>query len=174
MKPLTLQIKARRYIHKDNHAILLDDDAPSQPLRLALIIRGSEQHIFPALALDDWGREKKGAGLYKWLYEEGPRFPRAEVFGFDVAGVQTQIFLRDLELSFRYPCYLYKERDAPVQAGQRLHTIFIPGTTKQTEPAKIRPPDELPWSIRHMAVRWRRAEEKAIEEMGWQKATAGD
>lgn len=174
MKPLTLQINARRYLLEDNYAIILDDEGPLQPLRLALIIRGSEQHIFPALALDDWGREKKGAGLYKWLYEEGPRFPRAEVFGFDAVGVQTQVFLRDLELSFLYPCYLYEERDAPVEAGHRLHTIFIPGTTKQPEPVKLRPPDELPWSIRHAAVRWRRAEEKAIEEMGWRQMGTGD
>ena len=37
------------------------------------IVRGTERHIFPALALDDWGREKKGPGLHRWLYEH-PRF----------------------------------------------------------------------------------------------------
>lgn len=174
MKPLTLQINARRFKRDEHHAILLDDDAPSQPLRLALIIRGSEQHVFPALALDDWGREKKGTGLFRWLYEEGPRFPRAEVFGFDAEGAQTQIFLRDLELSFRYPCFVYEDPTAPVEDGRRLHTIFIASPLQQPEPVKIKPPKDLPWSIRHAAVRWRQTEVSSLAGAGWERMTTGN
>lgn len=174
MKPLTLELNAQPFTRDEHLALLLDQDAPSQPLRLALIIRGSEQHVFPALALDDWGREKKGPGLYRWLYEEGPRFPRAEVFGFDAAGAQTQVFLRDLELSFRYPCFLYEDPEAPVAEGRPLHTIFISGSSQQTEPLKIKPPDDLPWSIRHAAVRWRQIDASSLVERGWERIETAD
>lgn len=174
MKPLTLHVNARRFMRDENHALLLDDDAPPQLLRLALVIRGSEQHVFPALALDDWGREKKGPGLYRWLYEDGPRFPRAELFGFDAAGTETQIFLRDLELSFRYPCFLYRDREEPVQEGRRLHTIFISGKLHQSEPLRIEAPDHLPWSLRHAAVRWRQIEASALADLGWQRLASGE
>lgn len=169
MKPLTLQINGRRFIRQNNHALLLNDAAPAQAVRLALVIRGTEQHVFPALALDDWGREKKGSGLYRWLYEEGPRFPRAEVFGFNSAGTQTQIFLRDLELSFRYPCFVYENTDASVEEGHRLHTIFVAGPPQQSGPVEIAPPEDLSWSVRHAAVRWRQVDASTLAELGWQQ-----
>lgn len=169
MKSLTLQVNGRRFMRQNKQALLLDDAAPPQTMRLALIIRGTEQHVFPALALDDWGREKKGPGLYRWLYEEGPRFPRAEVFGFDARGTQTQIFLRDLELSFRYPCFIYEDSDTSFEEGHRLHTIFVPGPSQQTEPVKMAPPEELPWSMRHAAVRWRQIDASSLAELGWRQ-----
>ncbi|HZD10869.1 MAG TPA: hypothetical protein VE553_05960 [Candidatus Binatia bacterium] len=165
MDPLTHHLNARHLARGETHALLLDNSAPLQPLRLALIVRGSERHVFPSLALDDWGRERKGVRLYRWLYEEGPRFPRAEVFGFDDAGVQTQIFLRDLELSFHYPCYLYGDDADPVQEGLRVDVIFVPGPSE--EAVKIDAPDSLPWAMRRAAVRWRAVEPQALADAGW-------
>ncbi|MCA9982085.1 MAG: hypothetical protein KDD89_14675, partial [Anaerolineales bacterium] len=51
-------------------------------LRYALTEMGTERPIFPAVVLDDWGRENKQLGLYHWIREEGDMFPRAEVFGY--------------------------------------------------------------------------------------------
>jgi hypothetical protein len=168
MQPLTFHQEAVHFVRNEAHLLYLDDDAPQQPLRLALIVRGSERHIFPALALDDWGREKKGLGLYRWLYEQGPRFPRAEIFGFDDHGNQTQIFLRDLEISFKYPCYVYGAGEAPVEEGERLGAIYICGESEKSSDAEISAPDSVPWALRRAAVRWRQSTRETLQRAGWQ------
>ena len=168
MKPLSLPLNARRFLRGESHALLLDETARAHFLRLALVIRGSERHVFPALALDDWGREKKGLALFQWLYEEGSRFPRAELFGFDAHGAQTQIFLRDLELSFRLPCYVFDERGAPIPEGHRLQAIFIPGEMHHGQPHKIDPPSHLPWALRRAALRWRQIHPELLASSEWQ------
>lgn len=172
MKPLTLHVPGRRLVRDEIHALYLDKEAPQQALRLALVIRGTERVVFPALALDDWGREKKGPNLMRWLYEEGPRFPRAELFGFDAAGDETQIFLRDLELSFAYPCFIYETAEAALPTGQRINTIFVPDNEQTADaPAKIGPPEDFPWSLRRAAVRWRRVSRQWLDESGWLKTS---
>ena len=174
MQPLTHQIKGYHLVREDAHdeshahALLLDEDGPEQTIRLAFIVQGSERHVFPALALDDWGRERQGLRLYRWIYEEGTRFPRAELFGFTVEGDQMQIFLRDLELSYRYPCYIYGAADEPVQNGRLLSAIFTTADHHEGDPLKIEPPTGLPWALRRAAVRWRRVDPRALAGAGWQ------
>ncbi len=167
MQAINLPLHATRLLRDDDHGLLLNAAAPQATLRVALITRGAERHIFPALALDDWGREKKGLSLYQWLYEEGTRFPRAELFGFDAFGHEAQLFLRDLELSYRYPCYVYDVGDAPIAAGQRLHTVFVPGEPGQTEPSKIAPPHHLPFALHRAAIRWRQVDPAALPALRW-------
>lgn len=169
MQPLTHRVNGQHLVRGEDHALLLDQNAPEQPLRLAFIVLGAERHVFPALALDDWGRERKGLGLYRWIYEEGPLLPRSEVFGFTADGDQTQIFLRDLEVSFSYPCYIYREAREPVENGQLLSAIFIAGANHQDSPLKIEPPSDLPWALRRAAVRWRRVNPQALAEAGWER-----
>ena len=171
MKPLTLPIHAQ-HLHKgEAHALLLDENAPQQHLRLALITRGAERHIFPALALDDWGREKKGPGLHRWLYEQGPRFPRAELFGYDAHGDETQTFLRDLELSFRFPCYLFTQEGEPIPSGVRLQAIFLSGDYTSVAPRETEPPPHLPFPLRRAAVQWRLVGPASLPDLGWQTAS---
>lgn len=167
MQPISLQINAHLYNRGDDHALLHVPEAPQQILRLALITRGAERNIFPALALDDWGRERKGSGLYRWLYEQGTRFPRAEIFGFDAQGDETQMFLRDLELSFRFPCFVYPDESSAVSAGIRVHTIFCPGDTGLTVPVKTPPPPDTPFALRRAALYWRLIDPTALPSLNW-------
>ena len=167
MKPIALPLSAHHLLKAEAHALLLDEEAPKQTLRLAIITRGAERHIFPALALDDWGRERKGPGLYRWLYEEGTSFPRAEIFGFDDQGDEIQHFLRDLELSFRFPCYLFSDEDSPIASGHRLRTIFLPGEDGPSEPMKTPPPPDTPFALRRAAVYWRQVDPTTLHLLDW-------
>lgn len=139
------------------HALWLqaEGDPGAQPLylRYALTIRGSETPVFPAFLLDDWGNEIKKLDLYTWLRENGEYYPRAEVFGLDEHGAQTQHFTRELELYFRYPCYLYTAADAPVSAGVRLAAVLLADETSGA-PQPARPPADLPPPLRRAILQW--------------------
>ncbi len=141
-------------------AVLLHDIDPTEftadslYLRFAFIIRGPEQHVFPALGLDDWGREIRGLALYRWVHEHGEQFPRAEVFGFDVDGSKTQFFLRALELYAKLPCYVYERADAPLAAGRLVQAVLLP-TTDVTQPVRLsRAPQIIQRPLRAAHVSW--------------------
>ena len=95
-------------------------------LRFALVTRGPGDHIFPASVLDDWGKERSNLGLYEWILEFGDQFPRAEVFGFDPDGSETQVFIRALEHFARFPCYAYPTDNPVVIGGHLLSAILVP------------------------------------------------
>ena len=87
-------MKGRLLDEGSRPALLLDETAGPIVLRYALVRQGTEEHILPAFLLDDWGAEIKGLALYRWIEEQGDYFPRAELFGFDAGGGETQVFLR--------------------------------------------------------------------------------
>ena len=122
-------------------------------LRYAFVTRGPEDHIFPAFILDDWGREIRSLKLYRWFYEYGERFPRAEVFGYEQDGRETQCFLRELELYTRLPCYLYPTRETAVQEGVLLSAILLPDPSLNA-PRQIKPPAEWKRPLRAARVSW--------------------
>jgi hypothetical protein len=123
-------------------------------LRFAFIIRGPEQHLFPALVLDDWGGEIRGLELYRWVRQYGEQFPRAEIFGYDAAGNKTQFFLRELELYARLPCYVYQEERAGIATGHLVKAILLP-TAQLTAPVLLsRPPQEMERPLRAAHVSW--------------------
>ncbi len=131
-------------------------------LRYALVERGTEQPIFPELALDDWGHERTGLELYRWVEAEGDLFPRAELFGYTWHGQPIQRFLREIELGFLFPCYIYSDPAAALDAGRRLDAIILPDDTlTQTEPAS--PPAAFPLALRRAHVSWWRAPHAALE-----------
>lgn len=167
MQPLSQQIHGILYRREDTTALFLVETAPPLFLRFAFVVQGTEKLIFPALLLDDWGREQNTLSLYQWVYEEGQRFPRAELFGFSLAGRETQIFLRDLEIFFKYPCYTYPGRKTPMSAGMRLDLIFIPATETVVKPAPAEIPAEVSWPLRHAAVTWQAATSAALAAAGW-------
>jgi hypothetical protein len=167
MEPLTQQIRGTLYQRDEKIALLLDNAGPTLFLRFAFIVQGTEKLIFPALALDDWGRERNTLALYRWVYEEGQRFPRAEVFGFTPSGQETQLFLRDLEIFFKYPCYVYPERKAPVSAGLRVEAIFAKAEEGTAETAEVEVPAQVNWPLRHAAVNWHSATGTALAAAGW-------
>jgi hypothetical protein len=162
MQAITQHIQGRLLAEKEQTAVLLYS-SPTQPdeetaeslyLRFAFVIRGPEQHVFPALALDDWGGEIRGLSLYQWVREYGEQFPRAEVFGYDPDGSRTQFFLRALELYARLPCYVYKEAAAPIPAGRLVNAILLP-TPDVTQPVRLpRAPKEVERPLRAARVHW--------------------
>ena len=149
--------------------LLLSAAAGRVYVRYGLVILGTERVIFPALALDDWGHEHKTLELYRWIFEEGQRFPRAEVFGYTANGRETQIFLRDLEIFMKYPCYAYESRKTPVAEGQRVDAILIPVGTGAEPTAVMQAAPEIVWPLRHAAVKWERVNVNELKAAGWQR-----
>ncbi len=151
-----------------------NQDAPgAQPVyvRYAYRLRGTEVPIFPGLLVDDWGQERRDLGLYQWVYEEGQRFPRTEIFGYEQDGSETQVFLRALEIFMTLPCFAYEKRSLPVEAGRPLHAIFVPDEHHAGRPARIALPEETGWPLRHAAVRWLRANPASLADSGWEPVT---
>jgi len=139
-------------------------------LRYAYRLRGSEIPIFPGVLVDDWGQERRDLGLYRWVYEEGQRFPRTEIFGYERDGSETQVFLRALETFMTLPCFVYEKRSLPVDAGRQLYAVFLPDEHHQGEPARVAVPAEAGWPLRQAAVRWLRANPNTLGDAGWEPA----
>ncbi len=179
MQPLAQKVSGRLYRKDEQTALLLappgaEQEGPALFLRYALVVQGTERHIFPSLLLDDWGKEHDTIGLYRWIFEQGQRFPRAEIFGLDHLGRQTQVFLRDLEIFFKYPCYIAHSRQTQIAEQERLHLIFLQEPELKSEPQAIEVPEQISWPLRHGAIQWRRANPRTLEEYGWEPATATD
>jgi hypothetical protein len=160
MQAINQHIQGRLLAKGEHTAVLLHSTRPDEEtaeslyLRFALVIRGREQHVFPALALDDWGGEIRGLSLYQWVAEYGEQFPRAEVFGYDLDGSKTQFFLRVLELYARLPCYVYKEAAAPIPAGRLVSAILLT-TPEVTEPVRLpRAPKGIERPLRSARINW--------------------
>lgn len=178
MHPLTQTVRGRLLHQESSLGLLLEaTPQPSQAatshlayLRYALVVRGSERHVFPGLVLDDWGRERATLSIYRWIFDEGQRFPRAELFGWRSTGEQTQIFLRDLEIFFKYPCYAFTSADDPVKDGSRLDVVFVPDADHKGAPDDVKTPQNVPWPLRHASVLWRRANPETLAHYGWQAA----
>jgi hypothetical protein len=135
MKAVTHHVHGQLWSADGSHGrsvLLLQDAQPTTKtavslyLRYALVIMGPEEHVFPATLLDDWGHEVRGPEIYRFIREFGDQFPRAEIFGFDLDGSETQLFMRSLEMVTRWPCYVYTTPDAPLSEGVRLSTILLP------------------------------------------------
>ncbi len=122
-------------------------------LRCAFVTRGPGDHIFPAMILDDWGKEIGSLKLYRWVTEHGERFPRAEIFGFERDGRDTQAFLREIELYARLPCYAYTTSEQPVEEGVLLNAILIPHASI-TRPQQIKRPLDLKLPLKAARVTW--------------------
>lgn len=95
-------------------------------LRYAVVVRGPDDPVLPAVLLDDWGKEVRGLKIYEFLRKHGDEFPRAEIFGFDMDGSEAQLFVRSLELYSRLPAYAYTDVDAPLADGVLLDAILLP------------------------------------------------
>lgn len=167
MQPLTHPLTGTLYQRGTEVALLLDETASTIFLRYALITQGVEEHIFPAFLLDDWGNEKKGGSLYQWIYEEGQRFPRAEIFGFEQTGEETQCFLRELEIYFKLPTYAYPAVDSPVTAGVLLDYVLLPTDEPLETLERTSPPAELSWALRRARVDWWRVNPRKLPELGF-------
>ncbi|PID85745.1 MAG: hypothetical protein CSB13_06510 [Chloroflexi bacterium] len=132
MKAAKLHIHGKLITENGRSALLLLDEEPAAKtekslyLRFALVIIGPGEHVMPAILLDDWGREIRGLKIYEFLREYGNQFPRAEIFGFDMDGSETQLFVRSLELYNRLPCYAYTDVKQPLAEGLLVEAILLP------------------------------------------------
>lgn len=122
-------------------------------LRFALVLMGTEAHLFPSFLIDDWGGEVRGQTLYDWVRENGNHFPRAEVFGFDRYGASEQYFVRELELYAKLPVYAYPDRETPLAEGKLLSAILLPDEAV-TVPEKIKRPSQLQRPLASARVTW--------------------
>lgn len=129
------------------------EDPDTLILRFPFLTRGPGDPIFPAIVVDDWGREMRTAALYAWVRENGDRFPRSEIFGFEADGRETQVFLREMELLGRLPCYAYASPQMAVNEGVQIHAILLPDEAV-TEPTLTTGPDGLKLPLRLARVSW--------------------
>lgn len=131
-------------------------------LTYALVTQGPENQVIPALLLDDWGGEIKTLKLYRWIQENGPRFPRAEIFGLAPTGEPVQYFVRDLELLTRYPAYATTDKNRSIADWFSLDAVLVPDAGAGF-PERISVLDEAPGPLRQAKVSWWRV---ATGEMG--------
>lgn len=158
MKAIKQHIHGKVIEHNNHTMVWLQNAKPdtttadSLYLRFAFVTLGREEHIFPAFLLDDWGKEIRGTAVYQWVHQFGSQFPRAEIFGFDRNGNETQLFVRELELYFKLPCYLYHDLTTPLAEGKLVNAIAIT-QPEITEPTAKRP-SQLSRPLRSAAVQW--------------------
>jgi len=142
--------------------LLLTQEGKQYILRLAFVLRGTEERILPESLLDDWGHEISGFELYKWVKENATHFPRAELFGRDIDGRPQQCFIRELDLTAGFTLYAYEGDDAPLSSGERIHAILLFG--EETERQLTAPPERISFPLREAAVEWRLV--KSVEPEG--------
>ena len=122
-------------------------------LRYPLLQRGTEALLFPAFLLDDWGNEVRGMKLYEWIREFGEQFPRAEIFGLTQFGQETQLFMRDVELYAKLPCYAWQNRKADVETGILVNGVLLP-TKGATDVVRIKRPAGIKRPLRSARLSW--------------------
>ena len=161
MKAARQRIQGKLLQENGRFALLLTNPKPDQDaddllyVGYALVTLGREDPIFPSFVLDDWGNEIRGVKLFEWIRENGNEFPRAEIFGFEKDGSETQVFARALELYVALPCTVYDSRTAPVTEGHLLKVILLPDASV-TAPQRIERPssDMLERPLRSARVQW--------------------
>jgi hypothetical protein len=164
VKIITQSVPGTLVVDGEKAALLLGDPEGGALVFLAyaLVTQGPEHQILPATLLDDWGNEIGDLELYHWIHENGPRFPRAEVFGYSPAGGQAQYFLRDLELFTKYPVYAFAGHDDSVNSGVLLRAILVPDT-RQADAHPIDPPENVTPLLREARVAWWRVGPERVD-----------
>ena len=134
-------------------ALLLDPAADILFLRFAFVERSYEQTIFPESVLDDWGHEIASLALYQWVFENGDRFPRAEVFGFAPDGGDRQCFVRELDLTRGLACYAYVRSDLPLVEGSLVEAVLV-FDSQSDVPRQISRPANVAAPLSRAKVAW--------------------
>lgn len=162
MKPISLHVHGRLIADEENEGqqvLLLLDATPEVETAVSLylffpfITLGPEEPIFPSYILDDWGREIRGLEVYTWMVDNGDHFPRAEVFGFEQDGSETQCFVRGLEHYVKLPCYVATHAQAKVDEAVRIRKIFVTESTV-LQPERIKLPSHLKRPLASASVQW--------------------
>ncbi|MFK7802950.1 MAG: hypothetical protein AB8G95_15065 [Anaerolineae bacterium] len=128
-------------------------------LRFGFAFRGTEKPVIPSFVIDDNGKEEHRMRFVEWVYNEGDRYPRSEVFGYEQTQdgtdwVEMQCFIRELELSLRFYTWVVDTLKAGPGDGLRVDRfgVAIEGIM---EPQKMkRPQDWLLPLKRSQATCW--------------------
>jgi len=161
MKVVTQRVQGKLLPAKGRSALLLgnpeptaEETADSLYLRFAFVLQGVETVIFPAELLDDWGNSVRGQALYEWVLEFADQFPRAEIFGFDGRGTETQCFLRDLEVMEPVRCYAYSNKEVALADGVLVEEILLPTAGVKSAEKIERPVLEEKRPLQFARVTW--------------------
>ena len=154
--------KAIRTVRLDE--ILPKRDAPLPAgserlwLRFGFAFLGTEKPLIPSFVIDDVGNEEHRLRFLEWVYIDGDRFPRSEVFGYvqDFNGnwIKTQAFIRELELTHRFYTWVVDDPQAGAEAGLWVDRFGIV-QAGITEPQRIKRPED--WLLplkRSLATCW--------------------
>ena len=159
MKAIKLRVGGELLAQDKTYALVLRTWQPDAEdldlvyLRFPFLTRGPGDAIFPAVVVDDWGREMRSLSLYKWVRENGDRFPRSEIFGYEADGRETQVFLREMELLGRLPCYAYAAADAAVTDGHLINAVLMEQPGAETV-VRIKRPQDLSLPLSAARVSW--------------------
>lgn len=161
MRAISHRVQGELIEQDGKNVLILHDAKPDKEadsllyLRYAFVRRGPEEHVFPAFLLDDWGAEVRGLKLYRFFKEHAEAFPRAEIFGFEADGHETQCFLREFEIYFKLPCYVYQARSDGVELGKQLDAILLQDSSV-SEPTQVKRPSShnITHPLNRAAVTW--------------------
>lgn len=133
-------------------------------LRFGFAFLGTEKPLIPSFVIDDRGNEIHRLRLMEWVYEKGDIYPRAEIFGYELnranEWVETQAFLREIELSLRFFTWVVDDLKA-APAGLFVHRLAIFDASVSAPTRSQRPDDWLLPLKRSQATFWRLPEPQA-------------
>jgi hypothetical protein len=153
MTALAQSIQGELHFSDEYGVLVVDQTRAEVCLRYALVELSSGSLFFPELLLDDWGHEISTLELYRWIRENGPLFPRAELFGYDFEGNDRQYFLREIDQLSRYPCYGYATLGAPLREGLKVSS-FVIAVDEPIQVQRVSDSGEITWPMSNAAVRW--------------------
>ncbi|MGD2078864.1 MAG: hypothetical protein PVH18_10800 [Chloroflexota bacterium] len=153
MSGIPFSTVGKLFTKNEQAALLLTPEGRRYTLRLGLVVRGAEEIVLPEILLDDWGHQIGGLALYQWVEQNAPHFPRAELFGFDLRGQDRQYFIRDLDLTAKYACYLYEAPSSAIADGTQLTSILLP-VAHPGQRARTEPPADVSFPLANADLRW--------------------
>lgn len=164
MRAVTQEILGELNGTGEHGVLILDSGRQPVYLRFALVEQSAGNLIFPELLMDDWGHELKSLDLYLWIRDNGIRFPRAEVFGYDGRGNNRQYFLRELDLLAKYPCFGSTRIETLAEDSMEIDTIVL--AVDEPLPAESNPViGAIDWPLRNAAVDWWRVDSRNATDL---------
>ncbi|MFT5195503.1 MAG: hypothetical protein ACI85U_002523 [Candidatus Promineifilaceae bacterium] len=114
-------------------------------LRFGFAIRGTEKPVIPSFVIDDDGNEEHRLRFLEWVYNEGDRYPRSEVFGYEQDHnenwIEMQCFIRELELSLRFFTWVVDKLNAGPGDGLRVDKLGVV-VDGMAEPQRMKRPED--------------------------------
>ncbi len=151
----------------DRAAFLLATGGRQRTLRLGFVLQGTGDILFPETLLDDWGHEIGGVELYSWVRANAWQFPRAELFGLDPNGRPQQYFLRELDLTAGYVCWVSENSSASgLRDGVRLTEILVPDAAAGHR-KRNKAPARIPFPLREADVDWWTVDRAITQKPGY-------